>query len=224
MTPTALFIGSIGVMAETSDIQRRAYNQALKEAGLDWEWDKETYRELLTDSGGVKRLSRLNQEKEANLSDEEIKKIHARKTELACQEIVNNKTSLRPGVAETIAKALEQGIKVALVTSTYQENIDAIAEAAGDELRLDKFAAVMTRDDAENNKPAPDVYLAALKRLSVDSSEVIAIEDSQPSLHAAKQAGIYTVVTPGKFTNQQDFSEADEQLESLEGFELNIPE
>lgn len=224
MTPTALFIGSIGVMAETSDIQRRAYNQALKEAGLDWEWDKETYRELLTDSGGVKRLSRLNQEKEANLSDEEIKKIHARKTELACQEIVNNKTSLRPGVAETIAKALEQGIKVALVTSTYQENIDAIAKAAGDDLPLDKFAAVMTRDDAENNKPAPDVYLAALKRLSVDSSEVIAIEDSQPSLHAAKQAGIYTVVTPGKFTNQQDFSEADEQLESLEGFELTIPD
>lgn len=224
MTPTALFIGSIGVMAETSDIQRRAYNQALKEAGLDWEWDKETYRELLTDSGGVKRLSRLNQEREANLSDEEIKKIHARKTELACQEIVNNKTSLRPGVAETIAKALEQGIKVALVTSTYQENIDAIAKAAGDDLPLDKFAAVMTRDDAENNKPAPDVYLAALKRLSVDSSEVIAIEDSQPSLHAAKQAGIYTVVTPGQFTNQQDFSEADEQLESLEGFELTIPE
>lgn len=223
MKPTALFIGSIGVMAETSDIQRRAYNQALKEAGLDWEWDKETYRELLTDSGGVKRLSRLNQEKEANLSDDDIKKIHARKTELACQEIVNDKTSLRPGVAELIAKALEQGIKVALVTSTYQENIDAIAEAAGDDLPIDKLSAVMTRDDAENNKPAPDVYLAALKRLSLDSSEVIAIEDSEPSLKAAKQAGIYTVVTPGKFTDQQDFSEADQQLESLEGFELTIP-
>ncbi len=223
MKPTALFIGSIGVMAETSDIQRRAYNQALKEAGLDWEWDKETYRELLTDSGGVKRLSRLNQEKEANLSDDDIKKIHARKTELACQEIVNDKTSLRPGVAELIAKALEQGIKVALVTSTYQENIDAIAEAAGDDLPVDKLSAVMTRDDAENNKPAPDVYLAALKRLLVDSSEVIAIEDSEPSLKAAKQAGIYTVVTPGKFTDQQDFSEADQQLESLEGFKLTIP-
>lgn len=224
MKPAALFIGSIGVMAETSDIQRRAYNQALKEAGLDWEWDKETYRELLTDSGGVKRLSRLNQEKEANLSDADIKKIHARKTELACQEIVNGNTSLRPGVAELIAKALEQGIKVALVTSTYQENIDAIAEAAGDDLPLDKLDAVMTRDDAENNKPAPDVYLAALKRLSLDSSEVIAIEDSEPSLKAAKQAGIYTVATPGQFTSQQDFSAADQQLESLEGFELNIPE
>ena len=224
MKPTALFIGSIGVMAETSDIQRRAYNQALKEAGLDWEWDADTYRDLLTDSGGVKRLSRLNEEKEANLSSEDIQKIHARKTELACQEITRGGTSLRPGVAKIIAQALAQGIKVALVTSTYQENIDAIAKAAGDDLPLDKFDAVMTRDDAENNKPAPDVYLAALKRLSVNSSEVIAIEDSAPSLHAAKQAGIYTVATPGQFTSQQDFSEADQILTSLEGFELNIPD
>lgn len=224
MKPTALFIGSIGVLAETSDIQRRSYNKALKEAGLDWEWDADTYRELLTDSGGVKRLSRLNQEKEANLSDDDIKKIHARKTELACQEITSGGTSLRPGVAELIAKALAQGIKVALVTSTYQENIDAIAKAAGDDLPLDKFSAVMTRDDADNNKPAPDVYLAALKRLSLDGSEVIAIEDSEPSLQAAKEAGIYTVVTPGKFTDQQDFSAADKQLTSIEGFELNIPD
>lgn len=223
MKPAALFIGSIGVMAETSDIQRRAYNQALKEAGLSWNWDKDTYRDLLTDSGGVKRLARLNKEKEAKLSDADIKRIHARKTELACQEIVSGDTALRPGVAELIAQALEQGIKVALVTSTYQENIDAIAKAAGDDLPLDKMSVVMTRDDAENNKPAPDVYLAALKRLSLDSSEVIAIEDSEPSLHAAKQAGIYTVVTPGKFTDQQDFSAADQILTSLEGFKLDIP-
>ncbi len=223
MIPAALFIGSIGVLAETSDIQRRAYNQALKEAGLDWQWDKDTYRDLLTDSGGVKRLTRLNAEKDANLSEEDISRIHARKTELACQEIVNEGVTLRPGVAELISEALKQGLKVALVTSTYQENIDAIAKAAGDALPLEKFSAVLTRDDADSSKPAPDVYLAALKRLSLDSSEVIAIEDSSPSLQAAKKAGIYTVVTPCKFTDQQDFSEADQQLTSLEGFELTLP-
>lgn len=224
MQPAALFIGSIGVLAETSDIQRRSYNQALKEAGLDWEWDQDTYRNLLTDSGGVKRLSRLNQEKEANLSDDDIKSIHARKTELACQEITSGGTKLRPGIAKLITQALDQGIKVALVTSTYQDNIDAIAKAAGDDLPLDKFSAVLTREDADNSKPAPDIYLAALKKLSLDASQVIAIEDSSPSLQAAKQAGIYTVVTPGKFTDQQDFSAADQQLTSLEGFALDIPQ
>ncbi len=223
MMPAALFLGSIGVLAETSDIQRRAYNQALKEAGLDWHWDADTYRDLLTESGGRKRLARLSEEMHASLSTDDIERIHTRKTELACEEIINGNTPLRPGVTALIDQALKQGIKVALVTSTYQANIDAISTAAGDDLPLAKFSAVMTRDDAENNKPAPDVYIAALKRLSLKGSEVIAIEDSSPSVRAAKQAGIYTVATPGKFTDQQDFSEADQQLTSLEGFELDIP-
>ncbi len=39
MKPKAILLGSIGVVAETSDIQRRAYNTAFKEAGLDWVWE-----------------------------------------------------------------------------------------------------------------------------------------------------------------------------------------
>ena len=39
MQTTHLFLGSIGVLAETSDIQRRAYNAALSEAGVPWEWN-----------------------------------------------------------------------------------------------------------------------------------------------------------------------------------------
>ncbi len=221
MMPAALFIGSIGVLAETSDIQRRAYNQALKEAGLDWHWDADTYRDLLTESGGRKRLARLNDEMQANLSEQDIKQIHTRKTQLACDEITSGGTVLRPGVAAAIDDALTQGLKLALVTTTYQANIDAIAAAAGADLPLSRFSAVLTVDDCDRSKPAPDIYLAALSRLSLDSSSVIAIEDSATSLRAAKQAGIYTLATPGKFTDQQDFSEADQVLTSLEGLDLS---
>lgn len=55
----ALLFGSIGVLAETSEIQRQAYNQALTEAGLGWQWDAATYRDLLTTVGGKNRLSLL---------------------------------------------------------------------------------------------------------------------------------------------------------------------
>nr|WP_298373844.1 HAD-IA family hydrolase [uncultured Halomonas sp.] len=223
MTPTALFIGSIGVLAETSDIQRRAYNQALEEAGLDWHWDADTYRDLLTDSGGRKRLARLSEKTNANLSENDIEKIHARKTELACREITEGGITLRPGVADLIKRALSQGLKLALVTTTYRANIDAIATAAGEDLPLSKFSAVLTRDDCDETKPAPDIYLSALDRLGVESASVMTIEDSAPSVHAAKQAGIYTIATPGEFTNQQDFSEADQRLTSLDGIELTIP-
>ena len=59
MIKTALLFGSIGTVMETSDVQRRAYNQALKEAGLNWVWTREIYAELLSQSGGQERLAML---------------------------------------------------------------------------------------------------------------------------------------------------------------------
>jgi hypothetical protein len=56
MNPKAIFFGSIGTLAETSDLQRRAFNQAFAEAKLDWHWDVELYKGLLKKSGGKGRI------------------------------------------------------------------------------------------------------------------------------------------------------------------------
>jgi len=74
----AIFIGSLGALVETSDIQRRAYNEALKESGLDWSWDTKTYTELLEMSGGKDRLSMLSAATGRRLSADQISSIHAR--------------------------------------------------------------------------------------------------------------------------------------------------
>jgi len=52
----AILFGSIGTLIETSDFQRESFNEAFKEAGLDWYWDQEDYRLLLKQSGGTKRI------------------------------------------------------------------------------------------------------------------------------------------------------------------------
>ena len=36
----AVLFGSIGTLAETSDIQRNSFNEAFKISGLDWVWDE----------------------------------------------------------------------------------------------------------------------------------------------------------------------------------------
>ena len=56
MTYKSLFFGSIGTIIETSELQRESFNEAFKEAGLDWYWDQEDYRLLLKQSGGTKRI------------------------------------------------------------------------------------------------------------------------------------------------------------------------
>jgi len=37
-TPDVVLFGSSGVLAETSYLQRHAYNAAFQDAGLDWVW------------------------------------------------------------------------------------------------------------------------------------------------------------------------------------------
>ena len=215
MSKTALLFGSIGSVVETSDIQRRAYNEALREAGVNWVWDTDTYAELLTQSGGKERLSMLASATGAHLSREQIEKIHARKTEIACEELVRTRVSLRPGVGELIELGKERGMKLAFVTTTYPPNVDAIFEAAGGTLARDDFDTVVARTDVERGKPAPDAYEYALAQLGVAPSDAIAIEDTAASVMAAKRAGITVVATPGELTAGQDFWQADVVVDSL---------
>ena len=53
----AILLGSIGVITETSELQRQSYNEAFKYHGLDWYWNVANYCELLKKPGGIKRLN-----------------------------------------------------------------------------------------------------------------------------------------------------------------------
>ena len=214
MSKTAVMFGSIGSIVETSDIQRRAYNQALSEAGLDWNWDRETYADLLLQAGGRERLAQLSAATAAGLSQQQIDAIHQRKTELACAEIVEKRVALRPGVAELVRLAKSRGMKLGFVTTTYPANIDAIFDAT-DALARSDFDAIVSRLDVEHGKPAPDAYAAALAKLSLEPADVIAIEDTANSVMAAKRAGLTVVATPGEITGTQDFWQADVVVETL---------
>ena len=215
MQTTHLFLGSIGVLAETSDIQRRAYNAALAEAGVPWAWNPDTYRSLLGMSGGQDRLRMLADATNTELDDATIISIHGRKTEIACAEVVATPVGLRPGVAEVVAHALDNGVRLGLVTTTYMPNIEAIAEAAGDALPLDRFDVVVSRDDVARGKPAPDAYLRALEITGADPATTVAIEDTAASALAAQGAGLRTIVVPGRLTDDQVIVGADAVVPAL---------
>jgi beta-phosphoglucomutase-like phosphatase (HAD superfamily) len=52
------------------------------------------------------------------------------------------------------------------------------------------FYTLVTADDVEHGKPAPDVYLEAASRLRVNPDRVIVFEDSDEGLEAARRAGM----------------------------------
>ncbi len=215
MAKTALLLGSIGTLVESSDIQRRAYNAALAEAGVPWVWDRETYAELLTQAGGRERLAMLAAATNSHLTPERIEAIHARKTAIACEELVRDGASLRPGVARAIEFAKTRGLKLAFVTTTYEPNVDAIFDAARETLAKHDFAYIGTRADVEHGKPSPDAYERALAKLGIAAADALAIEDTAVSVMSAKRAGIETIATPGAYAAEQDFWQADLVVESL---------
>lgn len=195
----ALLIGSIGVVTETSNIQRQAYNQAMKEVGLDWHWDLETYQHLLGFSGGIARLELLAAATNQELNDSTVEKIHTRKTEVACQMIKEKSVQPRPGIVDLVNQARERGLDVFWVTSTGTENTSAILESA-DTLSSEHFKQIYLRDDVEagKGKPSADIYNKVLSDHNLTAEDVIAVEDSLPSVLSAKRAGIKTYAYQGE--------------------------
>jgi HAD superfamily hydrolase (TIGR01509 family) len=219
----AVIFGAIGTIAETSDIQRQAFNLAFAEAGLEWNWTAQTYRDLLKINGGQNRIRAYGDTLAGAtpLSDLQIAALHQAKTKHYVALLENTPLHPRAGVAELSEACKQEGIQVAFCTSTAIENVNGIGAALSGLLPFDRFAAIVTSDKIERPKPAPDAYLYCLQQLGLTADEAIAIEDTPASMTAAKTAGITTIATPGATTSDQDFAAADLVVSDLTGVTID---
>jgi beta-phosphoglucomutase-like phosphatase (HAD superfamily) len=56
----------------------------------------------------------------------------------------------------------------------------------------------VSSEEVERGKPAPDVYLEAARRLGVQASRSVAIEDSASGIRSAHAAGMQVVAIPNR--------------------------
>ena len=206
----AVIFGAIGVIAETSDLQRQSFNLAFQEQELDWNWDTATYRRLLSINGGQTRLRAYRDEdfQRSDVTDAVIETLHQRKIQHYSTLTAKGAVTPRPGIVELIKVCCDAGVRVAFCTSTSIDNVDAIRSAMHDQLDFGAFASITTIDKIGAVKPAPDAYFHCLFQLGLAANEVVAIEDTPVSMASAITAGIAVIATPGAMTNDQDFSGA----------------
>ncbi|WP_316015555.1 HAD-IA family hydrolase [Roseobacter sp. HKCCA0434] len=202
----ALFFGSIGAIAETSERQRQAFNRAFSEAGVALEWQEAQYRDLLGSSGGANRIRDEAARAGLDLSEEQVKALHMRKTQIFDTGLKDDPLEPRPGVVRLLREARQNNIPTAFVTTTSSDNVDALLASASDHLKPEMFDLIITRDMVSAGKPDPEAYQLAMERLGVTAPVVI--EDSPPSLKAARGAGLATLVTPGAYHTGRDFDGA----------------
>jgi HAD superfamily hydrolase (TIGR01509 family) len=95
------------------------------------------------------------------------------------------------------AEAAVRRIAATLPTAVASSAHPAVIAAALDALGLaDAFGAVVSSDEVERGKPAPDVYRLAAERLGVDPADCLVVEDSLNGILAGHAAGAVTVLVP----------------------------
>ncbi|HUT41338.1 MAG TPA: HAD family hydrolase [Gammaproteobacteria bacterium] len=216
----AVLLDVDGTLADTEEIHRQSFNAAFAEAGLDWEWDRELYHELLAVTGGKERIRYYLQRERPGFvlpanAGEFIAGLHQSKTGYYVGALASGKVPLRPGVERLLRDIRAAGLRLAIVTTTTPDNITALLEHSFSEAAHDWFEVIAAGSVVPSKKPAPDIYDYALAQLNLPAQACIAIEDSLNGLQSALAAGVLTLVTVNPYTAQQDFTGAALVLDHL---------
>lgn len=95
-----------------------------------------------------------------------------------------------PGALGLFARLRQAGWKLAVGSSGPSANVRLAIDVLGIGEHLD---AVVTGDDVEHGKPAPDVFLLCLQRLEMSAAQCVVLEDAPQGVTAALAAGIAAV-------------------------------
>lgn len=114
---------------------------------------------------------------------------------LACidDEMACDVLPFKAGAPETLFALKEQGIKIALVTSSGHKTVARYLQMS----RLESvFDVIMTGDRVTHGKPHPEIFLSAAEKLGIAPEHCVVIEDSPNGIKAGHAAGMYTVMVP----------------------------
>ncbi len=123
----------------------------------------------------------------------------------------------KPGADALLDALVASGIPFSLATSSPREVLDHVLATVGWQNR---FAVIVTGDEMVNDKPAPDIFEEAARRLGCDVERCVAFEDTPKGITSAKTAGMKVV---GMFDPRfaLDLDAADHRIESFDQISID---
>jgi HAD superfamily hydrolase (TIGR01509 family) len=183
----AVVLDMDGLMLDTEPIYKAAWQRASSELG--YELDDRSYARLVGRPTGDCEQELLKQFGEAFPLDG----FRSRWPALWRVDVEERGIERRAGLTEFLDFVDERGLPVAVATSSDAEYTAFSLRQAG----LDgRSWVVVTGDQVARGKPAPDVYAEAARRLDVEPSRCVALEDSEAGILAASRAGLVSVLIP----------------------------
>ena len=132
------------------------------------------------------------------------------------EEEISKGIPVKEGTLETLKWCKENGLLTAIATSSAKQVALRYIKETGMEEYFDK---VISGNQLENGKPAPDIFIYAAKELCVDTDQCMVVEDSFNGVRAGKAADMLTVMVPDIIPADDEMKElADKVIGSLKEF------
>ena len=187
-----------GVLADSEPWWNQIDAKLLAQYGVDYHG--EHHREVL---GISYRLAVEFYKKAFRLSvaTEEMMK---RRGEIAA-EFFSNRVGLFPGTKEVLEELRNMNLRLGpplrlgapLRLGVATSSVSTSARPFLDRHKLTPFfEVIVTGDEVEHGKPAPDIYLRAAEKLGLTSEECLVVEDALSGIAAAKAAKMRVVAIP----------------------------
>jgi HAD superfamily hydrolase (TIGR01509 family) len=126
-------------------------------------------------------------------------------TEAIFEEILPSRIATMPGLEEMLHQVESKGLPRCVATSSTTEFAHRALGLVG---VLDRFDFVITAGDVARGKPHPDIYEEAARRMGIETTEMLVLEDSPTGTKAGVAAGAYVVSVPNEHTAGGDFGGA----------------
>ena len=191
----AIFFDFNGVIIDDEPLQMAAYQHVLRDHGINLT-ESEYYSALGMDDKHFVRAAFVRGEK--HLTDEVLRIILERKA-AHHRKLIENELPLFPGVI-TFLKAASRHYSLGLVSMATRDEIEYTLNRA--RLRT-LFSVMVSAENVDVCKPAPDCYRIALGELNTRRGEArllpllprecLVIEDSPPGVESGRQAGMRTL-------------------------------
>jgi len=129
---------------------------------------------------------------------------------------------LAPGAIDFINELNKNNIPIAIATSSDKSNVDFYHKI----FNLNQWfpdEKIIYHDGKMEGKPAPDIFIRALKRLNMEPGDCIVIEDTINGIKAAQNAkiGKIILIQSGNHVGVSDFEEI-QIIKDFKGMDVNV--
>jgi HAD superfamily hydrolase (TIGR01509 family) len=193
-----------GVLVDTEGLYFRATQTVLAKAGVQLTADQ--FKEISLRRGE----STFQLAAEAGIGGEQIDFLRAERDRIYAESLGSQSWAI-DGVEEVL-RTLYGKLRMGVVTGTCREHFEIAHFQTGFGQYLD---FVITREDCQQLKPHPGLYLTALKRHHLRPDECIVVEDSERGLASAVAAGLECLIVLSEWTKDGNFRNAVKVLANI---------